>query len=438
MKLWRTLAFLLAAVVLPFSSAFAGAPVVGPSTFNFTGASQSNTWSCIGGQSSFQLAVPSGLVGTFTVTVGQTSGTATLNPPWAYAPGSTTYTNTITNSGSLTVNLGSNFFVKVSDTAYTSGSATVTGSCSSAVASLSVPAPVPTLTSGNGNCAYSTGVITCTTPTPLPTAPALSGANFTNLPLNQFSGLTSTRCIQASGTTTLQAGSGQCAFKDVNNNFSADQNFNSMIINQANGVGGSLDHGFEINNLSATKPDSADSLGNLQALAPNINTSCSGSQAVSQLWPGISGSGSGNFGGYWVFWTKNSGACSGHEVLVLTAESHIFPAGPAIGAGSTSGCGGNDNQGICQITTASTCVVSVPCGTVVVNFGIPFYQPDGTTHEQPYCQFAVQDTNLATNAWTAVPEAVAYNTMTIGYAPLVAQAVARTLNIYFNCNASSY
>lgn len=419
MKILRTLAIALCAILLPLSSAIAQAPpVAGPTTHAFTGASQSNVWACTGGQSSFQLTVPSGLTGTFTVTVGQTSSTATSNPPWAYAPGSTVYANTITNSGSLTVNLGSNSYVKVADTAYTSGSVTITGSCSAAVA---VIPPQPT-------------------PTPLPTAPALQGTNFTNLPLNQFSGLTAGNCVKAnnSATTTLQTGAGTCAYANVSNTFTADQTFNSILYNQVNGVGSGLDHVFETKNLATSKPDSADALGGWYAYAPTINSGCSSGQPVSQLWPGIAGATSGNYGGYWVFATKKDGDCTIVEALVLTAGAHIYPAGPAIGAGSTSGCIGNDTQGICQITTASTCAAGVACGTVTVNFGIPFYQPDGTTTEQPYCTYAVQDTNLNANAWLAYPETLAYNAMTVGYAPLAAQSTARSLNITWQCNASSY
>ena len=126
----------LAVVVIGLTGTLASAsvPVVGPTTYTFSAASQSNVWTCNGGQSSFALTVPTGFTGVLTVTVAQTSGGTYSNPPWAYAPGAPGYVNTITNSGSLTVNLGSNLYVKVADTTYTSGSVTVTGGCSAAVA----------------------------------------------------------------------------------------------------------------------------------------------------------------------------------------------------------------------------------------------------------------------------------------------------------------
>lgn len=134
MKTWRILGAAVVAMLLPLSNRVAEAQVVGPSTYSFTAGSQSNTWACTGGQSSFQVSVPSGLTGTFTVTVSQSSAGTYANPPWSYAPGTASYVNTITNSGTLTVNLGSNGYVKVADTSYSSGSATVSGVCSPAVA----------------------------------------------------------------------------------------------------------------------------------------------------------------------------------------------------------------------------------------------------------------------------------------------------------------
>ena len=146
----------LAAMVIGLTGtlvASASVPVVGPTTYTFSAASQSNVWTCNGGQSSFALTVPTGFTGVLTVTVAQTSGGTYSNPPWAYAPGAPGYVNTITNSGSLTVNLGSNLYVKVADTTYTSGSVTVTGGCSAAVAAVppqvtSVGATSPLASSG--------------------------------------------------------------------------------------------------------------------------------------------------------------------------------------------------------------------------------------------------------------------------------------------------
>lgn len=214
--------------------------------------------------------------------------------------------------------------------------------------------------------------------------------------------------------------------------------FNGTSAIQVNGVGPGMDHILSFSNQATTKPDSADSLGAIYAYAPSLNSGCSSGQAVSEMWPGVAGASGGNYGGYWVFWTKADGACSGNEVLVLTAGAHIYPAGPAIANTSTTGCSGTDSQGVCQITTPATCSAGAPCGTVTVNFGTPFLQPDGTTHEQPYCTYAIQDTNTPANAWSAVPETMAYNTQLIGYAPLIAQSLARTLNIYWHCYASSY
>ena len=150
MDLRKLLTPLLAAFcfVVPISAnaQFAPGGVIGPSTFTFTAGSQSNIWSCNGGQSTCQLSVPSGFTGVLTVTVAQVSIGTYSNPPWSYAPGTPAYTNTITNSGSLTVNLGSNLYVQVADTTYTSGSVTVTGTCSGAVAM--APTGVASLVAG--------------------------------------------------------------------------------------------------------------------------------------------------------------------------------------------------------------------------------------------------------------------------------------------------
>ena len=110
-------------------------PVVGPTTHTFSGSGQSNVWTCPNGQSSFQLTMPTGMTGTLTVTTSQSSTAPTPwpSPPIAYAPGPV-FTNTLTNSGTLTLTLGSNYFINVTVSNYVSGSTTVTGSCSAAVA----------------------------------------------------------------------------------------------------------------------------------------------------------------------------------------------------------------------------------------------------------------------------------------------------------------
>jgi hypothetical protein len=167
MKQLKALALAVGLALMPFSAARAQVPVSGPTTHAFTASGQSNVFTCTGGQSSFALTIPSGLVGTWTVTVSQTSAGTYVNPPWAYTPGSATYTNTLTNSGSLTVNLGSNGYVKVADTAYTSGSATITGVCTGSVAVVppqvsSVTASSPLSSSGGAtpNITFS-GVLPC-------------------------------------------------------------------------------------------------------------------------------------------------------------------------------------------------------------------------------------------------------------------------------------
>ena len=110
-------------------------PVVGPSTHAFSGSGQSNVWTCPNGQSSFQLTMPTGMTGTLTVTTSQSSTAPTPwpSPPIAYAPGPV-FTNTLTNSGTLTLTLGSNYFINVTVSNYVSGSTTVIGSCSAATA----------------------------------------------------------------------------------------------------------------------------------------------------------------------------------------------------------------------------------------------------------------------------------------------------------------
>ena len=175
--------FACVALSLPI---WAVAQVSGPYTYAFTAASQSNVWTCNTGQSSFALTVPSGLTGTFTVTVSQSSGGTYINPPWAHAPGSATYVNTITNSGSLTVTLGSNQYVKVADTSYSSGSVTVTGVCSSAVAVIPpqpTASPFPTVCPSAGANVTVSGSYPCTiaasTSTPAPTPSPVAGSNVT-------------------------------------------------------------------------------------------------------------------------------------------------------------------------------------------------------------------------------------------------------------------
>ncbi len=173
MKHIRPLVAALCALLLPIFVS-AEAPVVGPNTFSFTTAGQSNVWTCNGGQSSFALTVPAGLTGVLTVTVAQSMNGTYSEPPWAYVPGTPVYTNTLTNSGSLTVNLGSNGYVKVADTTYTSGSATVTGVCSSAVAV--IPPQVTSLAAGSN--------IVITTPSPAqPMVSVTAAPSFTSLSL---------------------------------------------------------------------------------------------------------------------------------------------------------------------------------------------------------------------------------------------------------------
>lgn len=143
-----------ALLIAPLSARAQSVPVVGPKSVAFTANGQSSVWSCTNGQGSFQLHVPAGLTGTITVAVSQSAGGPFVNPPWSFGPGSATYANTITNSGDLSVALASNLYVQVSVTAYTSGSTTVLGTCSSAQAA-PPPLPIPTDTYGNVQSALS-------------------------------------------------------------------------------------------------------------------------------------------------------------------------------------------------------------------------------------------------------------------------------------------
>ena len=129
-------------------------PVAGPKTATYTANGQSNVWSCTSGQSSFQLHVPTGLTGTLTISVSQNAAGPFVSPPWAFTPGSSTYTTAVANSGDITVALGSNLYVQVATTAYTSGSVTVTGTCSAA--QVNPPANIP-LVSGNVATSLQTG-----------------------------------------------------------------------------------------------------------------------------------------------------------------------------------------------------------------------------------------------------------------------------------------
>lgn len=198
MKHWRLLALAFCGLLAIPLIGQAQVPVVGPQTYTFTAGSQSNVWTCNGGQSSFALTVPSGLTGTLTVTTGQTMGSATSNPPWSYAPGAAAYTNTITNSGSLTVNLGSNLYVKVADTSYSSGSVTVTGVCSGAVAVIppqgGTPAPTPSpVASGALTITGSYPYTFYAPPTPTPGP---------SLPISLANGGTATSAPSPSATAT--------------------------------------------------------------------------------------------------------------------------------------------------------------------------------------------------------------------------------------------
>lgn len=243
-----------------------------------------------------------------------------------------------------------------------------------------------------------------------------------------------------STNSSLHFAYGVCSGAQTNtaNTFSATQTFNDVIKQQVNGVGGAVDNDIEIKNVAASKTANAQALGTVGVFAANINSGCASGEPLAQIWPGISGASSGDYGGYWVFWTKNDGACTGNEVLVLTPGGHIFPAGPGINTGSsTSGCSGSDTQGVCQITTAGSCSLGTPCGTVSVTFGNAFLQSDGVTHEQPYCQYAIQDTNTSTDLWTVQPQTIAYDHFVAQYASL-ATYTSKTLNIYWLCNASSY
>lgn len=191
---WLALAFVALMAAAVFAPSIVGAqatPVIGPSTYTFTAGSQSNVWACNTGQSTFALTVPSGLTGTFTVTVAQTSSGTYINPPNAFAPGSTTYTNTITNSGSLTVALGANAYVKVADTSYTSGSVTVSGVCSGSSpsgpsAASVIPTPIPWTTASPApvSCVAVAAVGTCATPIPWSQASPLPISLPTSFPGN--------------------------------------------------------------------------------------------------------------------------------------------------------------------------------------------------------------------------------------------------------------
>lgn len=137
-----------ALLIAPLAARAQSIPVVGPKSIVFSANGQSSVWSCINGQSSFQLHVPSGLTGTFTVAVSQSAGGPFVTPPWSFGPGSASYVSTITNSGDLSVALVSNLYVQVSTTAYTSGTTTVIGTCSNAQAA-PPPVPIPADTYGN-------------------------------------------------------------------------------------------------------------------------------------------------------------------------------------------------------------------------------------------------------------------------------------------------
>ncbi|MDE2481981.1 MAG: hypothetical protein KGN02_07305 [bacterium] len=239
------------------------------------------------------------------------------------------------------------------------------------------------------------------------------------------------------GTHAVPSG-GSGVRTSVSNTFTGPQRFDALTSIRSNGVGAALDHGLHLTNVapSASVPSVVAMVG---AYAPRIDSACNEEQAVSQEWDGVAGAHAANYGGYRVFWTKADGSCSGSEVLVLTAGQHLFPAGPPIAAArSTSGCAGTDSQGMCRIATPTTCAASVPCGSVTIVFGTPFYQPDGKTTEPPFCFYTAQDADIKNNVWVPVPQVMAYDRIAVGYAPLVAQRTGRTVELYWRCNASGY
>jgi hypothetical protein len=256
----------------------------------------------------------------------------------------------------------------------------------------------------------------------LPIAQGGTGST-TSIPLNQFSGLTAGNCVTATTSTTLAA-NGTCANTSSANTWTANQTVNAFLTLQENGVGSGIDHSIKFNNVAATKPDVADSIGAFYAYAPNINSGCSSSQPVSEMWPGISGATAGNYGGYWVFFTKYDGTCGGAEALVLDPQQHIFMP--------------NDTAQFRQ-NTPGACTAGVTCMTITWTFTKPFLTTSGAA-ETPRC-FApgIYDESDSTQVWVAnLKGAPTSTSVTYNIASLANVAAAHTLDMNAECHPQAY
>ena len=360
-----------------------------PSTYTFNAAGQSNIWACTTGQSTFALTAPPGLTGTLTVSVAQTSGGTYSAPPWGYAPGAPAYVSTITNNGSLTITLGSNSYVMVADTTYTSGSVTVTGGCSSAVGyvppqvqSVAGSAPVTATLSG-GVATIGLGIV-----------PITDGG--TGSATQNFVGY------------------------ETNGGSYAQQNVYSPLRVFGNVEGSNTNAAFTIFNQSTTPPSAAIAI----ATIPFVSAANGGYEA-SGIVAGISGAGggTGNYGGYLHFDTKRDGALGAQQFLLGDPQAHIYAPFTIMTA---------------TVTTPASCVALVECGTVVSTFTDPFLTPAGGG-EPPLCEgVTVQDTTAPVSLWSSGINAVSSTAVTLEYGPLAATSVAHSLTFTFACWDSTY
>lgn len=199
--------------------------------------------------------------------------------------------------------------------------------------------------------------------------------------------------------------------------------YDASLVMQVNGVGRELDHSMQFQNSAASKPDAADSVAVIQASAARVNTECHSRQPVSQMWPGIVGSTAGNYGGYWVFWTKNDGTCSGNEVLVLDAQQHLYMP---------------NDESAARFTTPSTCTSRTTCTTWTWTFAEPFLTISGGTQVPRCSALGISDESDSTQTWVGNIRSVSSKQIVYNIVPMLSTGTSHTLDVYATCHDQSY
>lgn len=199
--------------------------------------------------------------------------------------------------------------------------------------------------------------------------------------------------------------------------------YDASFIMQVNGVGRGLDHSIQFQNSATSKPDAADSIGIIQASASGVNSKCGSHQPVSQLWPGVVGSAHGNYGGYWVFWTKNDGTCSGNEVLVLDAQQHLYMP---------------NDESAARFSTPSTCKAGTSCTTWTWTFAKPFLTISGTAQTPRCSALGISDESDSTQIWVGTIKSVSSTQIVYSIAPMLGTGTPHTLDVYATCHDQAY